>query len=99
MAVINFQIICNWSNEEKDTQVKKRIFLHLGEQSADSTSKTLHLGNRKSRYNYSRPSQALNDACFNLQGHIIIARNEERRYQNKPCTARPLTFWENSRLL
>ena len=49
MAVINFQIICNWSNEERDTKAQKRFWSHLGEELADSTSKTLHLGNSKSK--------------------------------------------------
>ena len=35
--------------KEIDTQVHKRICSHLGEQLADSTSKTLHLGNSKSK--------------------------------------------------
>ena len=49
MTVINSQIICNWSNEESDTQVQKRLCSHLGEQLADSTLKTLHSGNSKSK--------------------------------------------------
>ena len=85
MTVINFEIICNWSNEES---APKRICSPLEEQLADSTSKTLHLGNKKIKnYNCSRPPQVPNDVCFNLQGHIITTRNEQRRCQNKPCTA------------
>ena len=49
MTVINFQIFCNCSNEESDTHAPKRICSHLEQQLADSTSKTLHLGNNKSK--------------------------------------------------
>ena len=49
MTVLNSQIICNRSNEKRDMHAPKRICSDLEEQLADSTSKTLHLGNSKSK--------------------------------------------------
>ena len=83
MAVINFRIICNWSNEESDTQAQKRICTHLEEQLADSTSKTTAFSQQKiKKYNCSRPSQVPYNAHFNLKENIIITKNEQRRCKN-----------------
>ena len=49
MEVKNAHIIYNWANDERETQAQKRICFYLEEQLADSTLKTLHLGNSKSK--------------------------------------------------
>jgi len=38
------------------------------------------------------PSQIPDDVRFDCKGHVIIKRSEQRRCQNKPCTARSRTY-------
>ena len=99
MTLINSQIIYNWPNEETDTQAQKLVCLHLKEQLADPTSKIALRQQKIKNYSCLRSLQVPNDVRFNLHGNIFITKNEQRRCQNKPCTARPRTFWKNARLL
>ena len=44
------------------------------------------------RRSYSGPSQNPLDVRYDTRGHIIMKRSEQRRCQNKPCSARPITY-------
>ena len=96
MTVINSQITYNWSNKESDTRVQKRICLHLEEISADPTSKTLHLGNSKSKATSVQGLHKFLLMFVSIFKDIITTRNEQKRCHNKQCTARPRTFWKNA---
>lgn len=90
MAVVNTHIIYNLLCSDDENSATKISLLSFSR--AICRSYLIILTNRQQsgrRRSCPVPSQIPHDVSFDCKGHIIMKRSEQRRCQNKPCTARP----------
>ena len=93
MAVVNAHIIYNLINSDDEKAAKKMNLLEFRRAICRSYLKIPT--NRKQlgkKHSCSAPIQNPHDVHFDCKGHTIMKRSEQRRCQNKPCTARPRTY-------
>lgn len=93
MAVVNAHIIYNLINSDNEKPATEMDLLSFRRAICRSYLKIptnrQQPGKKRS---CSAPSQIPHDVRFDCKGHIIMKRSEQRRCQNKPCTARPRTY-------
>ena len=93
MAVVNAHIIYNLICEDDEDSATKMDLLSFRRAICRSYLKIPTNKQKPGRKpSCSAPSKVPQDVRFDCKGHIIMRRSDQRRCQNKPCSARPRTY-------